>query len=153
VDARLAPFASERQALPESLPQARLKPSRPIARVAAEITDGGNAMDSRAGPNVMVQRLVLAALLAAVCLPVSAAMRCGTELVYEGDSKQELLDNCGPPDEGMPEMHTDVWIYRMDGATYEIQVTNDTVERIRGPEMSEEAPPDDDTPLNDRAVE
>ena len=85
-------------------------------------------------------------LIAAVLFTTSAgaAMRCGTELVYEGDTKQELLDNCGQPDEGDADMHTDVLIYRKHGAEFEVHVINDVVERIRGPEMSEDAPLDDE---------
>lgn len=102
------------------------------------------------------KHLLQTAVLVASLLVVSsadAAMRCGTQLVYEGDPKEELLDNCGPPDEGDPDMHTEVWIYRMDGAEFEVHVSNDVVERIRGPEMSEDAPPDDEEPPDGSGVE
>src|SRR6056297_4197585 len=81
--------------------------------------------------------------LAANTQPASAALRCGTELVVEGDTKQALLDACGQPDEGSPQMHTDVWVYRIDGEEYRVHVLNETVERIEAPEMSKEAPPPD----------
>jgi len=73
----------------------------------------------------------------------SAALRCGTELILEGDTKQALLDACGEPDEGSSAMHTDVWIYRIDGEEYRVHLLNETVERIDAPEMSKEAPPPD----------
>lgn len=94
--------------------------------------------------NSVLGGLIVASAFAATM--ADAAMRCGTQLVHEGDTKQELLDNCGNPDEGDPDMHTEVWIYRMDGVEFEVHVANDVVERIRGPEMSEDAPLDDEEP-------
>lgn len=72
-----------------------------------------------------------------------AELRCGTELVLEGDTKQALLEACGEPDEGSAAMHTEVWVYRIDGAEYTVHMINETVERIDAPELSKEAPPPD----------
>ncbi|MDT8408993.1 MAG: DUF2845 domain-containing protein [Wenzhouxiangellaceae bacterium] len=60
-----------------------------------------------------------------------ASMRCGTDLVQEGDSKLELLEACGEPDEGNVEFDTDIWFYRLEGAIYEVHISNDKVERIQ----------------------
>ena len=92
---------------------------------------------TRIGPGV-----ALVAGLALSAQTASASLRCGTELVIEGDTKQALLDACGEPDEGSVRMHTDVWIYRIDGAEYTVHIINETIERIDEPEMTKEAPPD-----------
>lgn len=72
-----------------------------------------------------------------------ADLRCGTELVLEGDTKQTLLEACGEPDEGSAEMHTDVWVYRIGGEEYTVHLINEMVERIDAPDMSKETPPPD----------
>lgn len=93
-------------------------------------------------PTRINTRLGLAAFigLAVSTQPASAALRCGTELVVEGDTRQALLDACGQPGEGSSQMKIDVWEYRIDGEAYRVHLLNETVERIEAPEMSKEAP-------------
>lgn len=63
-----------------------------------------------------------------------AAMRCGTELVSEGDSVVKLLEYCGDPATGDPELYLDTaeWTYNFgpNEFMYRVVIREGRVERI-----------------------
>ena len=85
----------------------------------------------------------LMVVLASILLPGSAgAMRCGGNLVQEGDYKFEVLDKCGEPDlkelvgyvvnrRGDREMKIELWIYGpRRGLYYVLHFEGATLKRI-----------------------
>ena len=66
--------------------------------------------------------------------PASAAMRCGTELVVEGDSVLKLLEACGEPDMGVAALGPTnaEWIYNFgpDEFMKRVVIRDGQVERI-----------------------
>lgn len=58
-------------------------------------------------------KTLAAGLLMALAVPAAGAMRCGTELIAEGDSVVKLLEACGEPTIGDPALFlgTAEWTY------------------------------------------
>ncbi|MCF8078833.1 MAG: DUF2845 domain-containing protein [Desulfobacterales bacterium] len=86
---------------------------------------------------------VFAVVLVMALPPVCAfAMRCGGDLVQEGDYKFEVLDKCGEPDlkelvgyvinrRGDREMQIEQWVYGpMRGLYYILHFEGATLKRI-----------------------
>ena len=55
-------------------------------------------------------------------------LRCASELVQPGDSVESLLEKCGEPDSKVEE---NLWVYRKDGGTYQLSVSQGTVSEIK----------------------
>lgn len=99
-----------------------------------------------------------ATLLMAVTLlarPAHGAIRCGTELVAEGDSVAKLLEHCGEPAIGEPAMAvgTAEWTYNFGPNEFMVRVLvrDGMVERIEElgygfvePLFEDEALPEDE---------
>lgn len=85
-----------------------------------------------------VQRRLAAAaaapLLLALAAPVVGAMRCGSDLVAEGDSVLKLLDACGEPTFGDPALYlgTAEWTYNFGPNEFmmKVLIRDGQVERI-----------------------
>lgn len=79
-------------------------------------------------------RLGLAALLLGAATAAHGALRCGTELVTEGDSVVKLLEACGDPTTGDPDLYLDTaeWTYNFgpEAFMYRVLIRDGAVERI-----------------------
>ena len=72
-------------------------------------------------------------LFAAVALPALSQMRCGTELITEGDSALSVLEACGEPSYGdVDPFGDDEWTYNFGPNEFMIRLTiqEGTVRRI-----------------------
>lgn len=75
---------------------------------------------------MVTRNYLLVALLLISILPTAFAMRCGTQLVYEGDSKFDVVSKCGKPlDEETYEQSVPLY----NEAGYQIGVSSTTVEK------------------------
>lgn len=89
-------------------------------------------MTIKAGTGALAAALLFGYV--ALMEPAAASMRCGTDLVLDGDTRQELLDACGEPRDGRSGAETDVWVYEIDGEYYRVHLINGMVARIEEPE-------------------
>jgi len=82
-------------------------------------------------------RLGLAAWLIGGATAAHGALRCGTELVSEGDSVVKLLEACGEPTTGDPSLFLDRtdWVYNFgpEEFLYRVIIPDGDVERIEEP--------------------
>lgn len=85
------------------------------------------------GPSPIRWVVVLATLLGSAA-PAAAALRCGTDLVVEGDSVVKLLDSCGEPTYGDAALFLDTaeWTYNFgpDEFMHRVLIRDGRVERI-----------------------
>jgi len=81
-----------------------------------------------------ILRLGLLALLLGASAAVQGALRCGTDLVAEGDSVVKLLEACGNPTTGDPDLYlgTAEWTYNFgpEEFMYRVLIRDGAVERI-----------------------
>lgn len=79
-------------------------------------------------------RLVLLVLLLGGGAGAHGALRCGTDLITEGDSVVKLLEACGDPATGNPDLYLDTaeWTYNFgpNEFMYRVLIRDGAVERI-----------------------
>lgn len=77
-------------------------------------------------------RTALTLVMSSLAIPAVASMRCGTHLVDEGDSVEQVLERCGQPlsrivnepalrNNGVPKLNaarTEFWVYGPSGGVY-----------------------------------
>ena len=77
-------------------------------------------------------RTALMLFMSSLAIPAVASMRCGTHLVDEGDSVEQVLERCGQPlsrignepalrNNGVPKLNaarTEFWVYGPSGGVY-----------------------------------
>lgn len=77
-------------------------------------------------------RTALTLFMSSLAIPAVASMRCGTHLVDEGDSVEQVLERCGQPlsrivnepalrNNGVPKLNaarTEFWVYGPSGGVY-----------------------------------
>jgi len=101
----------------------------------------------------MTRRLLRLGLLAWLLGAGAAhgALRCGTDLVTEGDSVVKLLEACGDPTTGDPDLYLDTaeWTYNFgpEEFMYRVLIRDGAVERIEELDRGVVQPFDDDEGL------
>lgn len=79
-------------------------------------------------------RAVIGPALLMTAIPGVAALRCGTELVSEGESVLKLLEHCGEPASGDPALYLGraEWTYNFgpNEFMYRVVIQDGEVERI-----------------------
>lgn len=82
------------------------------------------------GRNIIL--IVASAILLMASLPAGASIRCGTELIQNGDSALKLLQACGKPMAGNPDLlEYGEWTYNFGPSQFLVKVIirNSRVER------------------------
>lgn len=93
---------------------------------------GGPRFHYRGKREVSMFRTALTLFMSSLAIPAVASMRCGTHLVDEGDSVEQVLERCGQPlsrivnepalrNNGVPKLNaarTEFWVYGPSGGVY-----------------------------------